>query len=74
MPSAACLGAAAPYEDQLSDYNRRGDQYRGYPINNIFGNSSSHVYNTECHAKVAPEDQPGVDWRDKQLWNNVSPW
>jgi hypothetical protein len=58
----------------LSDYNRRGNQYRGYPINNIFGNSSSHVYNTECHAKVAPEDQPGVDWRDKQLWNNVSPW
>jgi len=56
------------------DYNRYGSEYRGFPINNIFGNSAVHPYNTECHAKVEPGDQPGSDWKDKQLWNNVSPW
>jgi len=58
----------------LPDYNRYGSQYRGYPIANIFGNSNAHVYNVECHAKVEAGDQPGTDWKDKQLWNDVSPW
>ncbi|MBU0479547.1 MAG: CxxxxCH/CxxCH domain-containing protein [Proteobacteria bacterium] len=47
-------------------------EHRGYPIADTLGNLPSYEAAGACHVQ-APLN-PGVDWKDKQLWNNVTPW
>jgi predicted CxxxxCH...CXXCH cytochrome family protein len=45
--------------------------YRGYPIGNVMGNSSSYKAQNMCHTQATPN--PDV-WPDSNRWNNVTPW
>ena len=45
--------------------------YRGYPIANVMGNSSSYRAQNMCHTQATPN--PAV-WPDSNRWNNVTPW
>jgi hypothetical protein len=47
-------------------------QYRGYPIANVYGNSSSYRAQNMCHIQASPN--PVTSWPDANIWNNVTPW
>ena len=47
-------------------------EHRGFPIADSLGNTTTYEAAGACHDQ-APMN-PGVDWMDKQLWNNVTPW
>ncbi len=47
-------------------------QYRGYPIGNIMGNSSSYRSQNMCHTQAIPN--PESTYPDRNRWNNVTPW
>ncbi|MBU1710419.1 MAG: CxxxxCH/CxxCH domain-containing protein [Proteobacteria bacterium] len=61
----------------------------GFPVAALFGNNQSHYYALKCHAEADIYQNPGIeepksdDWdydsppknfREKQLWNNVTIW
>jgi hypothetical protein len=47
-------------------------QYRGYPIANVMGNSSSYRAQNMCHKQASPN--PVTSWPNTNYWNNVTPW
>lgn len=56
--------------------NGNGGQHRGYPVGNIYGNTTEAT--TACHVnRFNPTYNPGAppaQWPDGDLWNNVTPW
>ncbi|MBU0730529.1 MAG: CxxxxCH/CxxCH domain-containing protein [Proteobacteria bacterium] len=62
------------YRDNRAPSNGRSD--RGFPIANLFGNAlaAGKGYATACHVKVDAGQNPGTDWKTKQLWNDVTLW
>jgi hypothetical protein len=65
-------GDAWRADSEHGNAHGRGGEHRGFPIANSLGNSSSQEASTSCHAQ-APMN-PGTDWKDEHLWNDVSPW
>ncbi|KAF0217900.1 MAG: high-molecular-weight cytochrome [Geobacteraceae bacterium] len=69
------VAGGQPWKPALQDIDAHGyrQQYRGYPIGNIYKNTPDHQYNTSCHATVS--DNPDRNnWPNNNGWNNVTTW
>jgi hypothetical protein len=48
-----------------------GNEHRGYPVANTYGNTATYEATTSCHGS-APLNSGS--WPDNNRWNSVTPW
>jgi len=58
-------------DSQSADAHDWGDEHRGFPIANTYGNSAGYEATSSCHTN-APLNSGS--WPNKNLWNSVTPW